>query len=342
MKPEDGRDLSFAELVGALGRPGIYLNLLVYLVLIPLVVALNLAALRVDAHFGLGRVLDPSARAVLFVLFTCAGVAVLWWTYAYLGILGDGSPSPHLGGTKHLVRSGPYSLVRHPSVLGKLLGVLGTGFLFGSPTFLGLVLPLLVAGSLVYNRRYQESWCVRQFGEDYLDYRRQVPFLVPSPRRAARLLEAPGTGQWFAAWLLATVLLLQILQLWWLSTAPRERYVWVPLSFTAGEAGRIPTEPLVSGPAVLGPTLTIEDVVRGILVMEEHPEKGLALDPDQRRAVARTLQEASRERDEMLRRAAEVRDAEARQAEIAARLLDSLTPAQRRYLSERGAVAPQR
>lgn len=336
MNASEDRDLGFADIVGALARPGIYLNLLPYLVLIPLVVGLNLLALRVDERLGLGRLLDEPARAVLFVLFTCAGLAVLWWTYAWLGILGDGSPSPHLGGTRRLVTAGPYSAVRHPSVLGKLLGVLGTGFLFGSPTFLGLVLPLLLAWSTTYNRFYQEGLCVRQFGQDYLDYRRRVPFLVPSPGRLLPVLRAPGTTQWFSAWLLATVLALQILQLWWLSARQDPRYVWVPLSFDSAGPGSFPEAPLVSGPAVLGPTLTMEDVVRGLLVMDEQPD--LALDARQRRAIARELGAASREREAMLACARERREAEQLQAEVAARMLEVLTPAQRRLLQQRGAL----
>lgn len=327
MEPE-GRDLSFADIARAPARPGIYLNLIPYVVLlIPLVVALNLQALRLDPRV----VLDPATRAVLFVLFTSAGVAVLWWTYAHLGILGDGSPSPHLGGTRHLVTTGPYAVVRHPSVLAKLLGVLGTGFLFGSPLFLGVVLPLLLAGSLVYNRYVQEAACVRQFGEEYLAYRRRVPFLVPRLGPLVAVLRVRGTAEWFTAWLLLTVLLLQGLQLWWLASA-RERYVWVPLQLSAEGDLQVPADPLVDGPAVLGPTLTIEDVVRGLLVMDEHPEKGLALDPAQRRALAPLLEAAARERDEMLRLADERRQAEADQAAVTQRLLQSLTPEQRRAL----------
>lgn len=326
MQPE-GRDLSFAELAGAVARPGIYLNLLPYLVLIPFVVGLNLLALRLDDR----ALLAPEARAVLFVVFTSAGVAVLWWTYGHLGILGDGSPSPHLGGTRHLVTTGPYAVVRHPSVLAKLLGVLGTGFLFGSPLFLGVMLPLLLAASLAYNRTMQEAACVRQFGEEYLAYRRRVPFLVPRAGPLLTALRVQGTAEWFTAWLLLTVLLLQALQLWWLR-AGRERYVWVPLQLSAEGELQVPAEPLVDGPAVLGPTLTIEDVVRGLLVMEEHPEKGLALDPAQRRALAPLLEAAARERDEMLRLADQRRQAEAEQAALTARVLQSLTPDQRRAL----------
>ena len=335
--PQRGeRVLSFSEIVLALGRRGFFLNLLPYfLVLIPFIVGLNLLAWRLDARLGLPPLLDTPARAVGFCVFTCAGVAIVWWSYAYLCVLGEGSPSPHLGGTQRLVRSGPYSVVRHPSVIGKLCGVIGAGCIFASPSFLLGMLPVLFSYSLLYNRFYQELWCVRQFGEDYLEYRRSVPFIIPSPRRLGGLVGIPANAQWLGAWALACVLMVQCWQLWWLTGRGLEpRYVYVPLGFRSTGGVTAPRERLADGPLVVGPTITIEDVVRGLLVMEEQPQRGLSLQPLQRQEIARLIDDAARARDEMLETARAADDETARQRETIDRMLGVLTEEQRRFLRD--------
>lgn len=336
----DERALSFLEIASVIRRREFYLNLLPYfLLLIPFIVTLNLLATKVDARLGLEPLFGEPVRTALFIVFTCAGVAVVWCSYAHLCLVGDGSPSPHLGGTRRLVRSGPYSAVRHPSVIGKLLGVIGAGAMFASPTFLAGMLPVLLAYSLTYNRFLQEAGCVKQFGDDYLRYRREVPFIIPSPRKVAKLLVQPGTRQWFATWVLLTVLFLQVFQLTWLTKShPRSRYILVPLSFTSTGGVTLPAGNAVRGPAVMGPTITLEDIVRGILVMEEHPEKGLSLDADQRVIIARHLTEAARERQQMLAFLQEISQDDARARELASSMLDTLSESQKRYLREQAAL----
>ena len=107
----------------------------------------------------------------------------------YLYLSGGGSPGTHVdGGPTTMVDTGPYTVVRHPSVLGKLLGVVGLGLVWGSPAFLAGFVPVLVVYSLVTNRWLQERFCDERFGERYQTYRSRVPMLFPRPAGVRRWL----------------------------------------------------------------------------------------------------------------------------------------------------------
>ncbi|MEC8381435.1 MAG: methyltransferase, partial [Myxococcota bacterium] len=82
-------------------------------------------------------------------------------------------------GPVRMVDTGPYTAIRHPSVLGKLLGVTGLGIIWQSQTFLLGFLPILVIYSVVSNRLLQERFCEDRFGERYCQYRDRVPMLIP-------------------------------------------------------------------------------------------------------------------------------------------------------------------
>jgi hypothetical protein len=88
-------------------------------------------------------------------------------------------------------------MVRHPSVLGKLLGVIGLGLLWRSPTFLVAFVPVLVVYSVVTNRYLQERFCDARFGARYAAYRERVPMLIPRPSGIIRWLhdEAAVPGE---------------------------------------------------------------------------------------------------------------------------------------------------
>ena len=76
--------------------------------------------------------------------------------------------------------TGPYSAMRHPSVLGKVLGVTGLGIAWGSSTFLFIFLPILLLYSYVSNRLIQERFCHERFGESYAQYCLKVPMFIPN------------------------------------------------------------------------------------------------------------------------------------------------------------------
>lgn len=80
-----------------------------------------------------------------------------------------------------VITAGAYSSVRHPQYLGGLLSHVGISFLLSS-LFSILSTPLMVV--LIYlMARKEEQELVREFGDEYEEYRKRVPMLIPRPGR---------------------------------------------------------------------------------------------------------------------------------------------------------------
>lgn len=180
------REPSFREIMFALKNPAVLWNVPIHVcILIPLTSVIAWLSTRIDRLLGWERVVPLPWGLALFAVLFPLGIFIVWYTYGYLSILGEGSPATHLGGTKKLVTTGPFAYCRHPSIIGKFSGVLGFGLLVGSPAFLFVVIPLLTTYSLFAARFLQEKLCVRLWGGDYLRYRRTVPLVLPLRGRVA-------------------------------------------------------------------------------------------------------------------------------------------------------------
>jgi len=84
--------------------------------------------------------------------------------------------------TQELLTEGPFRYSRNPMTLGTILAYLGLAVVAG--TTAGTVLVVSLAASLlVYLTRLEEGELAERFGEAYLAYRRETPFIVPRPRR---------------------------------------------------------------------------------------------------------------------------------------------------------------
>jgi len=78
---------------------------------------------------------------------------------------------------ERIVTSGVYSIVRHPQYLGGILAHIGFSFLL-SGLYSFLITPLVIV--LVYFISWkEEKELSKEFGQEYEDYRRKVPMLIP-------------------------------------------------------------------------------------------------------------------------------------------------------------------
>lgn len=149
-------------------------------VLFPLTFLIALASAWLDRALGFGDGFVPDALQLpLAIASLVAGLLVVGLSYAELVVAGEGSPSPTAGRTLRLVRTGIYAYCRNPSVHGKLLGVLAVGFALDSFAFCFVLVPLLLAGSLIEKVWRQEPQLVEIFGDEYLRYKDEVPLFVP-------------------------------------------------------------------------------------------------------------------------------------------------------------------
>lgn len=186
-----------AACLGAIRAPAVYRNFIIHLVvMIPATVVMCWVALQLDAWWGWGWAIGPRLSQLAGGLSLGLGAVWVWYVYGYLYLTGGGSPGTHVdGGPARLVDTGPYTMIRHPSVQGKLAGVVGLGLLSQSPTFLVVFVPVLLVYSLITNRYLQERYCEARFGAAYAAYRRVVPMLIPRPSGVARWLKnQPALG----------------------------------------------------------------------------------------------------------------------------------------------------
>lgn len=90
--------------------------------------------------------------------------------------------------TSNLVVTGPYAYTRNPMILGYSLLPCGMGLMFrsiGMSTTIPLVVVLI---NVAIVKLREESHLEERFGEEYLDYKRSTPFLIPELGNITRLI----------------------------------------------------------------------------------------------------------------------------------------------------------
>lgn len=116
-----------------------------------------------------------------------SGILFAIWSNLFLAEKGEGGPfdlfntsiSPR---SKKLVVIGPYRYSRNPMVFGAVCLYTGVGIYLNSISSL-----LIAAGFLifmvVYIKLFEEKRLLKDFGNDYLDYKKKVPMIFPIPNR---------------------------------------------------------------------------------------------------------------------------------------------------------------
>jgi len=181
------------QILATLRLPEQWGNFLAHgLIFIPGAVFIGVMALRLDRTFGLAPLMGPPWNYLLGALLLLIGGIIVIYAYGYLYLKGHGSPGPHMGQTRQLVQTGIFSLVRHPSVIGKLLGIVGLAVIMRSPSFLLVIVPLLMVYSYATTRLIQERLCRQHLGEAYDDYCRRVPMYLPRWSQVRALMRQGG------------------------------------------------------------------------------------------------------------------------------------------------------
>lgn len=147
-------------------------------------IQLSLAAVAVillfdkRLNFGfLQRPFIPNAAffPVLGLAFMIVGISFAFWARFFLGRNWSGTVT--IKEDHELVRTGPYSVVRHPIYTGVLFALLGTAIVFGQVRGL---LAVAVAASVLYLKlRREELFMTELFGTEYAQYKQKVKRLIP-------------------------------------------------------------------------------------------------------------------------------------------------------------------
>jgi protein-S-isoprenylcysteine O-methyltransferase Ste14 len=114
------------------------------------------------------------ARLIGLVLLVVSTGFAIW---ARLALGSMWSVGPEVGGDRSLRTSGPYGVTRHPIYTGLLGMIIGTMLLAGGHELIALV----VVGLVLFEVKiYQEErLMIATFPDEYADYRRRVPQILP-------------------------------------------------------------------------------------------------------------------------------------------------------------------
>lgn len=121
-------------------------------------------------------VLPRGPAFALGLALALVGVVLRVWSILWLGRFFRGVVTIQ---TDHrVVRTGPYRVVRHPSYLGALVGVLGFA-LTGGSVAAALVTTAVLGLGVAYRIRVEERALRAGLGSAYDDYAAVTPALVP-------------------------------------------------------------------------------------------------------------------------------------------------------------------
>jgi protein-S-isoprenylcysteine O-methyltransferase Ste14 len=104
-----------------------------------------------------------------------SGLGLTVWARPVLGRNWSGRIAIKDG--QQLVRTGPYRWIRHPIYTGGLIAILGSAVASGRVC--GFLAVALACAALGYKIRIEERWLMREFGDQYAEYRRSSWMLVP-------------------------------------------------------------------------------------------------------------------------------------------------------------------
>ena len=116
-----------------------------------------------------------TASAAAGLIIALAGLGFAFHARMHLGKNWSGNPVIRVD--HQIVRTGPYRYVRHPIYTGMLLMITGTAIGIGFVWVICLI-PLFLAVFAI-KIRMEETFLTEEFGEAYLQYRREVKALIP-------------------------------------------------------------------------------------------------------------------------------------------------------------------
>ena len=145
------------------------------LVWLAIVVAM-IGSILIRERVALGRFSLGPIQQIAVLALLIAGIALRWWAIFVLGRFFTVDVAIHAD--QHVVSSGPYAVLRHPSYTGALLAFVAIGLTFSSwPALAVLVIPILAA--LVVRIRVEERALGGALGDAWHSYAAKTSRLVP-------------------------------------------------------------------------------------------------------------------------------------------------------------------
>ena len=149
---------------------GYLLGLLIFVLGIP-------ALMWLVSGRGWPYVPQSTLLCVIAVLLIVFGLALSIYSIVYMRVVGKGNPFDAYGHevaprTRHLMTSGPYRLCRNPMLVG--IYIYDAGVLIWLWSLWPLLIVLIEVILLTLQVRSEETRLEKDFGQEYLDYKKQV------------------------------------------------------------------------------------------------------------------------------------------------------------------------
>ena len=106
-----------------------------------------------------------------------AGLFLAIWTMVLFNNVGKGTLAPW-NPPENLVVEGPYRYVRNPMIIGILMILLSEYLLLDAVQILLWAVLFFIINN-IYFRIYEEKQLKKNFGEDYIKYKKNVPMWIP-------------------------------------------------------------------------------------------------------------------------------------------------------------------
>ena len=153
---------------------------ILFLILVPY--TLLVVSPSLDVRLGLDLLSPSPASLIVGAILLVAGLFFAQWSIVTQFTRGRGTPLPIMP-TQRLITTGPFQYCRNPMTLGTIVAYLGLAV--AAATVFGVILVTAFAALLlVYLKGMEEKELTERFGDEYLAYRRDVPFIIPRrPRR---------------------------------------------------------------------------------------------------------------------------------------------------------------
>ena len=128
----------------------------------------------------------PVVVRVIGVVLIAVGGIVVAWAFAQFAAEGIGVPIPGEPNSQRLTVGGPYRYVRNPLYVASVVAISGQALLLSRPVLLVYAAAFLAITFFLVHW-IEDPALARRFGEQFEDYRKQVPGWWPRwPRRTLR------------------------------------------------------------------------------------------------------------------------------------------------------------
>lgn len=132
---------------------------------------------QIDKIMGFGSFYFGYGNIIFGVIAIITGGFLAFWTMIAQINLASGTPFPMLP-TQKLLIVGPFKYCRNPMTLGTIILYSGVAIWVGSYTAL-LVVVLFSLKLIVYLKLLEEKELEMRFGQEYLEYKKNTPFILP-------------------------------------------------------------------------------------------------------------------------------------------------------------------